>query len=170
MSSMDLPSSSAASVKLIDFPNSKETSGSRIMLSFAVIVTFFLITLLLLVHFLASSKLDSLDTSTSASELGNGLVFGEEVIDDDFGELGVRHVFTSAFLQLHVVYLEYKVFLNQFRVINIFPIEHCPKDINPVFPQSVIACSFGRKTLVDNSSQSSSRLMHVVHIHAWMLV
>ncbi|GJW83068.1 hypothetical protein Tco_0156213 [Tanacetum coccineum] len=84
--------------------------------------------------------------------LGKGLVFGEEVIDNDFGEPEVRHVFTSAFLQLSVVNLEFKVFPNQFRVVNIFHVEHSPKDVSLGFPQSVIACSFFGKTLVDNSS------------------
>ncbi|GKE21098.1 hypothetical protein Tco_1432610, partial [Tanacetum coccineum] len=45
-------SSSAASVKLIDLPSSKVTSGSGMILSAAEIVTFFLTTLLLAVSFL----------------------------------------------------------------------------------------------------------------------
>nr|GEW24192.1 hypothetical protein [Tanacetum cinerariifolium] len=55
-------------------------------------------------------------------------------------------------------------------VINIFPVKHSPKDVNPGFPQSVIACSFPKKTLIDYSSQSPPWLMHVVHIHAGMLM
>ncbi|GKF45752.1 hypothetical protein Tco_0135554, partial [Tanacetum coccineum] len=81
-----------------------------------------------------------------------GLMFREEVIDDDFGEPRVGHVFMFAFLQLHVVNLECKVFPNQFRVFNVLPVEHSLKDVNPRFPQSVIACSCAGKTLVDDSS------------------
>ncbi|GJT38622.1 hypothetical protein Tco_0938487 [Tanacetum coccineum] len=50
-------------------------------------------------------------------------------------------------------------------VINIFPIEHSPQDVNLGFPQSVIACSLTRQTLVNDRSQSSLWLMHVVYIH-----
>nr|GFB83306.1 hypothetical protein [Tanacetum cinerariifolium] len=59
-------SSSSASANLIDLPNSKAMFRSRIMLSSAKIVTFFLTTLQLAVFFLTglSSGLDSLDTST----------------------------------------------------------------------------------------------------------
>ncbi|GJY56219.1 hypothetical protein Tco_0455334 [Tanacetum coccineum] len=54
-------------VKLIDFPNSKATSGSGMILSSVNIETFFLTTLLLAVHFLACSESDSSDTSTVSS-------------------------------------------------------------------------------------------------------
>ncbi|GJY54856.1 hypothetical protein Tco_0446520, partial [Tanacetum coccineum] len=64
---IDVASSTAASVKLIDFTNSKAVFGSGTMLSSAVIVTFFLTTLLLAVHFLAGAGSDSSYTSTVAS-------------------------------------------------------------------------------------------------------
>ncbi|GKC90099.1 hypothetical protein Tco_1150748, partial [Tanacetum coccineum] len=68
--------------------------------------------------------------------LSKGLVFREEVIDNDFSKLGVRQVFMSAFLQLPVVDLECK---------------------------PVIAYSFASETLVDNSSQSSPSVPKRLH-------
>ncbi|GKF99794.1 hypothetical protein Tco_0301485, partial [Tanacetum coccineum] len=52
-------SSFVASIKLIDFPNSKAMSGSGMMLSSTEIESFFLITLLPPVHFLVSLASDS---------------------------------------------------------------------------------------------------------------
>ncbi|GJT32451.1 hypothetical protein Tco_0922870 [Tanacetum coccineum] len=59
------------------------------------------------------------------AQLGMGLVFREEVIDDDFGEPGVRHVLTSAFLQLPAVNLECKVFPNQLRKLDFSMVDAC---------------------------------------------
>ncbi|GJW51377.1 hypothetical protein Tco_0092728 [Tanacetum coccineum] len=82
-------SSSAASVKLIDLPSSKVTSGSGMILSAAEIVTFFLTTLLLAVSFLMVQIL--------ILEVGERVVLREEVIDDDLGESGEWHIFTEVY-------------------------------------------------------------------------
>nr|GEY68932.1 hypothetical protein [Tanacetum cinerariifolium] len=123
--------SSSALVKLTDLPNSKAKSGSSgTMLSSAESVTFFLITLLLAVFFLIhlashqnlksiflivfsySDKLESTYNTIIRDcmivlifKVGERLVLFEQVIDDDFGESRVWHIFTSRSSFLTMIYL-----------------------------------------------------------------
>ncbi|GJV56323.1 hypothetical protein Tco_1457328 [Tanacetum coccineum] len=93
-------------------------------------------------------------------EVGERLMLFEEVIDDDFAESRVWHIFTSRSSFLPVINLVSKVFPNQHRIVDILSVEHDPHYVNPGFSDSVIACRLPRETLVDYYCQISPWLTH----------
>ncbi|GKC30546.1 hypothetical protein Tco_1037840 [Tanacetum coccineum] len=98
-------------------------------------------------------------------EVGERLVLFQEMVAVDFGETRIWHILKPGSLFFPVVNLVSKVFLNQFRIVDIFSVKYSPQYVNFGLSEFVIACKLSREANVDNSCQSSPWLVHMIYKH-----